>query len=129
MRCVLLRTCLLFVCALPHFGVVTAPPWAEWLADIPVDTCRHLPAGITVNEDVMSGIVQHFGMSLVQSAVIDKYWSGDFSPILNLLPQISTEQRAIYTKRWNFKDSCQGYAPHYLRTFIACPLYREDASR
>ena len=39
-----------------------------------------------------------------------KYWSEDFSPILNLLrPQISTEQRALYTKRWNFKDSCQGY--------------------
>ena len=103
-----------------------AAPFADWVDVDDVQKWNVLPPNVRCDYKVLDAITQHFGMSLIQSAVLDGYWEKRFEPMLTLMPIIPVAQRARYCSRWNFHSNFDGWAPHYSRNYIVAFLFKDD---
>ena len=66
--------------------------FTAWVDIKDVEEWCALPPNVCCDHKVLDALIQHFAMSLMQSAVLDGYWQERFQPILPLMPLIPNTQ-------------------------------------
>ena len=85
-----------------------------------------LPDGVVVHPNTFNLFAQHLALTMPRDSIIDKYWGPDLRHLLDVIPDIPQLQRERYACRMDFPRDLSASAPHWDRSFIVCPLNRED---